>query len=246
MIPAAYEKTFDVMDSHCDFHRDTKISEILNQFQDVATVHAGLLNCSFDAMRARGYFWVLSRVSMDILHAPRAGEKVLVRTFPEKPLPLQCYRCYTMASETGERLVNGYSMWCALDLKRNRLTPIRNISLLDPENFETRDFDAALDKILEEPGEEVYTKIVRATDLDANIHMNNTRYADVILDAFPLEYLNTHRVSHLQINYLSQARAGDSIRVRKKAGAEDEFFVSGSIGDTICFSSHIIFGVYDK
>lgn len=242
MVSATYEKEFEVNDSHCDFRRNLKLSEILNLFQEVATIHASQLNCSFNAMRERGYFWVLSRVSMDILRIPKFGDKIVVRTFPEKPLPLQCHRCYTIESITGERFINGYSMWCVLDITRNRLTPIKNIQLFDPEMYLTKDFDASLDKILEEPDEYIYTKIVRPSDIDANIHMNNTRYADIITDAFSLEYLKENLVSHLQINFLNQSRASDEIKVYRIQGQkENEFFVNGKIVDTQCFSSKICF-----
>lgn len=242
MVSAAYEKEFEVNDSHCDFRRNIKLSEILNLFQDVATVHASQLNCSFNAMRERGYFWVLSRVSMDILKAPRFGDKIIVRTFPEKPLPLQCHRCYTIESvTTGERLINGYSMWCVLDTARNRLTPIKNIQLFDPEMYLEKDFDATLDKILEEPKEYAYAKTVHVSDIDANIHMNNTRYADVIVDAFSLDYLKEHLVSHLQINFLNQSRAGDEISICKMDEGNGKYCVNGTISNTPCFSSQICF-----
>ena len=238
-IAPFYEKKFEIGDSHVDFCRQLKLSEMLSRFQDVATVHAGMLNCGFQAMRERGYFWVLSRVELEILRAPKVGECVTVRTFPEKPLPLQCNRCYTMETEAGERLVNGYSMWCVLDLARNRLTPIRNIGLRDPISYMERDFDANLEKILEEPGAYVYTKQVRMSDLDANIHMNNTRYADVIADAFSMEEWQKSRISRIQINYLGQARAGDEIRVTKKEDRSKGIFVQGQIDETACFAAKL-------
>ena len=242
-IASVCERRYRLSDATCDFERNVKFSEILSMFQDVAVEHATMLNTGFDAMRQRGFFWVLTRVSFSVLRRPRVGETLVVRTFPEPPLPLQCHRVYTIETPRGERLVNGYSMWCVLDLARNRLTAIRNIGLADPAQYVKKDFSAQLDKIL--PGsciELAYVKTVRLSDLDANLHMNNVRYADAVLDAFSREEFEHHSVRSVQINYLAQARAGANISVFRSRAEEGTIIVEGKLDGTVpCFIARVQF-----
>ena len=47
----------------------------------------------------------------------------------------------------------------------------------------------------------IYTKTVRYSDLDINGHMNNTKYADVLVDALSVDELKDRFISEMQLNY---------------------------------------------
>jgi acyl-ACP thioesterase len=54
---------------------------------------------------------------------------------------------------------------------------------------------------------------VRNSDLDVNGHVNNTRYAQWILDSTPLESRPTGRVDRYEVNFLAEVQVGDAVAI---------------------------------
>ncbi len=60
---------------------------------------------------------------------------------------------------------------------------------------------------------EIYRHKVRYTDLDNNRHMNNLRYIPLFIDAYDLEYLDTHTLTDIEINYREQCFYDDELKI---------------------------------
>ena len=58
---------------------------------------------------------------------------------------------------------------------------------------------------------------VRNSDLDVNGHVNNTRYAQWILDSTPLEAHRTWRVDRYEVNFLAEIQVGDAVAIEQRA-----------------------------
>ena len=54
---------------------------------------------------------------------------------------------------------------------------------------------------------------VQFSEVDFYGHVNNTRYLDWCLDAIPAEWHRDYRVRSMVINFLSEVRYGENIRV---------------------------------
>jgi acyl-ACP thioesterase len=54
---------------------------------------------------------------------------------------------------------------------------------------------------------------VRNSDLDLNGHVNNTRYAQWILDSAPPEAHRTYRVERYEVNFLAEIQLGDAVAI---------------------------------
>jgi acyl-ACP thioesterase len=72
---------------------------------------------------------------------------------------------------------------------------------------------------------------VRTTDLDMNGHVNNTRFAQWVLDSLPLEAHEAHQLRSYEINFLAEARYRDRISIQAPVGRADHFFQGHRYGD---------------
>ena len=64
------------------------------------------------------------------------------------------------------------------------------------------------------------SRALHYSDTDVNGHVNNVRYVDFICDALHMENLGPERyVSSLQVGYLAECRAGETITLL--TGAQD-------------------------
>ncbi len=57
---------------------------------------------------------------------------------------------------------------------------------------------------------------VRNSDLDINQHVNNTKYAQWILDAIPYDYHRSLRLKTYSVNFLSETHLQDEVRVDRE------------------------------
>ena len=69
---------------------------------------------------------------------------------------------------------------------------------------------------------------VRYRDLDMNLHVNNVRYIERIIDSFPADFQQEHYLQEFEINYLAEALDGDYISA----------FVDKAVGEDTLGYSH--------
>jgi acyl-ACP thioesterase len=113
-------------------------------------------------------------------------------------------------------LIRGRSAWLIVDMEKRR--PLRPQSVVAP--FSSNEGHDALAGTGNEPppslpvrsfaGEPVMRRVCYS-DIDFNGHMNNTRYVQWIQDLLDLEILERAAQIRLDINYLSEARGGETI-----------------------------------
>jgi medium-chain acyl-[acyl-carrier-protein] hydrolase len=65
--------------------------------------------------------------------------------------------------------------------------------------------------------------------VDINGHVNSVKYIDHVLDLFSLDYYKSHRLKRIDIAYVAESHAGDTLCLYKKqtisTEEEDEYVV---------------------
>jgi acyl-ACP thioesterase len=231
---AKYSFTNIIPDRDCDFKSKLRISTLFGYLQDAASLHARNLGASVETLQEKfGVAWILMRLKVDILRMPTWLENITVETWPQKPAALY-ERDYLIKDETGEVLVRGSSVWVLMDLltrsiRKETLFDYKGIPLLTERAFKDRlgklRVDAALAPAIE--------KKIDYSDLDRNRHVNNTRYMDYAMDSIGTDYLNTHEVKQIEVNYVNETRSGETIIVSKGSSDSEDgvFYIEGTIAE---------------
>ena len=81
-------------------------------------------------------------------------------------------------------------------------------------------------------GEAVYSKKVRFSDYDHYFHVNNTKYADFMLDVFSAEELKNTLLSSVQITYVKQCKEGEEIIFSKEKN-DGFYLIEGKVNDEL-------------
>ncbi len=196
-----------------DFDKFDRIkpSSVLDLFQDAAGQHAEELGLGFDSMIERGYLWVLTRVKFEICENLKRYQNVTVETWPLPPHRLNYKREYCISDENGVVLVKGSSEWVVIDSNERRLLAVADIYPL--ESFcpvvmfqekigKVRDFDTAGEPYVVNPG---------FSELDINNHVNNTKYANYVLDALNPQIDDV--IKSFQIDYRKEVFAGTKLNI---------------------------------
>ncbi len=189
--------------------------EILFSFMlDSAWAHANKSEFSYDALKAEGQLWVLSRFLAVFHKLPRWEDEITVETWGKGTEKLFGMRDFIVQSREGEKLISATSAWLVIDRKTSRIQRIDLLNSNFPLQLEKNALDIKLGKIETQPSEKTgFEYTVRYSDLDVNKHVSSSRYMQWILDSFPAELIEQKNLKSCEINFLSEARLNDLVFV---------------------------------
>ena len=202
-----YEKCFELRAADFDRYDNVRPSSVLSLFQDVAGIHANELGIGFTELMARQTIWVLTKVRYRMVGRLQRYETVRVRTWPLPPARINFRREYCIEALDGTPLVHGTSEWVIVHSEKRRVLPATNV-YPEGEDYRTdTEFEGRLAKVPQfEAVGEGRCVVPSYTQLDINGHINNTCYADFVMDA--LSPAADTAVTGLQIDYHRELMAG--------------------------------------
>lgn len=210
-MKGVFKAAFNLRMSDFDCRKKLLPGAVLDIFQEVAGLHSELLGVGFEDMLKNELIWVLVKVRYKVLNEPRLHQRVLVKTWPLPPERISYRREYEICDEEGHPLILGSSEWVAVHSTRRRIMPAKAIYNLREEEFYTRlCFEEKGTKI--KPFETVdngFEICPRYCDIDLNGHVNNTKYANFVMDALSPE----RAIKAFQIDYHKEVFAGCDLKI---------------------------------
>lgn len=160
------------------------LPRLFKLLQDAAIAHASEYGATTTSV-ARGETWVLNRIAVAIARYPRVGEPLQVETWSSGIKGFKGYRDFRVRDGAGETLVSASSLWLYVSQGRKAIVRVpREIA----EGFPTH--AAAWCPDLEnqefEPPAAAAPAVplhLRYSDFDANAHVNNAAYLDLVQTA---------------------------------------------------------------
>jgi len=228
--------------TQCDFNNELRASGIVDILQDCARLHIQQLGYDDEAMKKLGYCWVLTYECYEVVsRMPHLGEKLHVNTWPHEKRKLEYDREIEIRDEFDNLLIKSYTNWVIIDREKRILTKAPEV-IIDGEfkgniNYEgpcKRKINLGRGDIINS-----YIHKVELTDLDANIHANNAKYLDFIMNSMNLEDYKPFK--SLELAFLHEARLGDEIKIDHFINEENIDCYRGYIKDLVCFEAKIKF-----
>jgi medium-chain acyl-[acyl-carrier-protein] hydrolase len=221
-----WNESFPVRSSDVGIANLLKPQALFQFFQEAAGNHATHLGVGYDALRRLGLFWVLSRVKVEIASLPRWGDEVTLTTWPKGVDRLFALRDFRMTGRDGATLARGTSCWLLVDSEKMRPRRLDSINRSFPLNDREHALQESLDKIpIPADLAPVYERKVMRSDLDVNNHVNNTEYVRWITDA--LGDGEGASLRALQINYLEEAKRGETLAFSAGCADGESWFIEG-------------------
>ncbi|MEG1620545.1 MAG: thioesterase [Oscillospiraceae bacterium] len=240
---ATYFFDSDVRDYQCDLNGDMKLSNLMKVIQKIGTDQLESLGITYDKLYASGIVFVLSKLGLKINRMPKANEKFLLRTTPQKCKGASFLRHTAMFSTAGEQLVECQTSWVIINPHdRKILRPAQFKFSLPCDDCEKTGIQVLETRI--KPSENVEfagIKEVKYSDLDVNRHMNNTVYGDVVMDFVPIEVATNKEIDTVFIHYQSEALFGEKIYINTDRLSENSYYVGGNKNEVKCFEAVISF-----
>lgn len=223
-----YEETFSVRVRDCDINGQWRPGAILESMQEAAGIHSELLGCGRDELLRRDIVWVLSRCELRMERYPHVGETVTISTFPV-PTRLYFFPRYFIIRDSGSNIIGrAGSLWLLLDLNTRKMLPPGDVGKMIPDNSDLpvpMSLPATVGALQGTEFVSEYHPVY--TDLDANGHVNNARYADWLCNSLGTEIMMKSEFASIIINFSSEIRPDDTVELRKTL-RDEEFTLHGS------------------
>lgn len=226
----------------CNMLSNLNFSELLRLTTDTAIEDYYERGISFTFLAERNYAILLSRIAFRFHKMPKANDVVTIATWEEKPEALQLMRAYEIKDRDGTPLVSGSSSWFVVDYASHRIIRTKDFTLR-PEPVRKEEHDCMTPGKIAIPENlvECASRPICWSDIDANSHMNNSRYGAFAIDCLPEEYQRKN-FTDFRINYSHEAKKGDTITMF--AAFDDEakkITVVGKRENATCFESELYY-----
>jgi acyl-ACP thioesterase len=214
-----YKKSFDVEFINTDFLRELKLSSLFGMIQEAAGPASEELGFGFTLMRERfNAAWILTRVRVDIARPAMWGDRIVVETWNRSHSRATFERDFIVWGEDGRRLASAVTKWVVLDVDTRAMLSAADFGFHEQDFDMPRAIEGKLGRIrAPENLTDAYERAIGYSDVDVNGHVNNARYVDFAMDALPLEYHREHAVKSIELGYVSESHAGETITLRRAA-----------------------------
>ncbi len=207
-----HQKRFQVRLFEAGPNGRTRVSSLLNYFQEAAGEHAALLGVSVtDLLPKKKLTWVLSRYHIRIWRYPLWSETVELKTWPSARQDYFALREFELHGAQGELLAAATSSWMMIDRQTKR--PVLLAGHLPA--FEEDNRRAVDDRFDPLPGvEKIDLQLslqVGLRDLDWNKHVNHVVYIEWALETAPTDLLTDYLPVEIEVDYRGEAFLGETI-----------------------------------
>jgi acyl-ACP thioesterase len=214
IIQKSREDEYSISFYEVDTKNEAFLPVLWSLMQETAWNHAEHLGVGYSHLMEHQYFWVLSRLSIQMEEYPRWGDRIRVKTWLTGIGRLFALRQFSIADSTGRMVGAAKSAWLVLDLKNRR--PQRIGPLFKHIQHLFADLSPAEEpRKISAPAhpkmEKSYT--VRYSDIDMHHHVNNIKYIEWILDSYPFEMNQAYQIHSFEINFLGESSHGDEISI---------------------------------
>lgn len=234
----SYTKIYTITTNYLDRFDTLSPKGILDLFQDIASRHAAMLNADYSDMMKLGLMWVIARNHIKIVKDMPYGGDVIVETWPLKPSHFYYDRMYLIKTLGGDTLVKGRSRWILMNHQTRRMESSLRYTYPQDDYLNVDLFDDDYPIIAKlQRDKPSFTHQVLLSELDHNMHFNNSRYAEVVYNI--LGQKEKSAIEDMYLYYHSEVKLDDVIVLQANV-IGNYTYISGYVGETLVFSSLVI------
>lgn len=198
------------------------LHELVKMAADIAVEDYRTRGMSREFLAEHGVAILVSRNSFRIHKMPEENSVIEISTWEEKPEVLQLVRCYTISDLDGNTLVSAKSTWLVMDLHGRKIMPTKQFTLRPAPQIQSESDCLKPSKIsIDENGFELFdSRKIKFSDIDANGHTTNSRYAAFVEDALGKEF-REKSPRDFRLNYSKELMLGDELFIYGKIDSEN-------------------------
>ena len=218
-----YIQKIDIQSYHTDQYGKASICSLFHFMLEAAWSHAQVMDWGYDQLQSHHMFWVLSRMYVIVEKYPVWQDKITLNTWSAGTDGIYAYREFIIEDENKEVLLRANTAWLILDIETKKIVLLKEYINTFPRYMET---SACREPERLRPGknaEQLRFLPILFSELDINKHFNSVKALERVLDHFGIEFLNQYEPETIEVNYLKEGLAGDSLAVSVRQTGENSY-----------------------
>ena len=217
-----YTEKYTVKWHDTDAARRVRPSELLVYMQETANRQFVSVGRNLDKERDSEHIgFILSKISLDFIEPVYAYEEIEVETFTCESRGFSFNRGFRILRD-GKEVARGASIWALVNINEGKLLRADAYDVgFENEPIVVTNAPLRIKMPKLDEFSCVGKRKIVYSDIDYNMHMNNTRYPNMLCDF--MEFPDTERISGMSLSYLNEAALGDEIEILR-AKTEDAYF----------------------
>lgn len=234
-----YTERYKIKWHDTDADRKVRPSMLLVYMQETANLQFVDAGESLDSIRDRtGMAYILSKLRLKIYKPLFAYEDISVETWICPSRGYSSVRCFRI-NRGGETVAEGDSVWAIIDLADKKLCRADSVNTpFEPDEPLTLDVPNHAKIPRDLTPEQVGKRTILYSDIDYNMHMNNTRYPDMLCDYMPYEKIS--HIRSMSLSYLHEAALGDTLDIMRADDGKSYYFKTVNQNGTVCLEATVI------
>ena len=221
-----------------DAERRVCLSRILEYMQETSNGHTRATGRNLDRLRdEKQLAYILSKLRLEILQPLYAFEDIVVETWTSPSRGYSSLRSFQILRD-GEVVARADSTWALVNVAdRSLCKPDEAGYAFEHEEPVAIDLPLRIRFPSDVPLEKIGERQVVYSDLDYNMHRNNTRYPNMLCDFLPLEEIG--RIRGMILSYLHEGAFGSKLTVLCAKTETERFFRTVAEDGTVCLEAQV-------
>jgi medium-chain acyl-[acyl-carrier-protein] hydrolase len=205
-----YAKEYTVPYYDSDVNGLLKIPAMLNIALQISGLQSAELGRSDAFVATFGLTWVVTHYEVNVTRLPNFNETVTIETEAENYNKFFCYRSFWFKDVDGNELIHIFSTFVLMDLEERKMSQVLEEIIAPYESEKIKKIHRAPAIAPIKNGESVPYR-VRFSDIDANKHVNNSKYFDWMTDTLGYDFLTTHSVKTINLRFVKEVEFGKMV-----------------------------------
>ena len=216
--------TYTVMGTDTDYQDRLQMNALFSMLQEAASCNATEHGWGFEKLDGEDYCWILLRMSVRMQRLPSWREKVHVDTWSRGADKLYFHRDFIIMDENKNRIGAATSIWILADRISHRPVRPDHVFSLEKTQFDPvgvlpfeppklRTTYSAEEMASGEYASQTLVKYADFSEIDRNLHVNNTRYVAWSIDAAHRQSLEQGDIFGIDICYHAEIKFGEKVHL---------------------------------
>lgn len=230
-----YDYSIDSRDT--DYTGHATLTAMCHYILEAAAEDADLNGFGVADLNCGNCSWVLSRMAVEFGRRLSKNDRFTVRTWVSDVSRMMTTRNMTITAEDGSHVASAVTLWAIIDLEKRIAVDVRpfidcsKAVIAEPMPIEKPCRIGQIETRQSAAHQVAYS------DIDFNRHVGSLKYMEWMLDMLPEEYFEKKQAGRVDINFLHEARYGQTVAINYEQRDESLFEITDNDGQAMCRAS---------
>ncbi|MGP6139414.1 acyl-[acyl-carrier-protein] thioesterase [Jeotgalibaca sp. A127] len=210
-----YRNRHVVQTYECDVQKEMTLPALINAMVETSGLQSHALGNTNEFMNDLGLAWIIIQYDITINRMPTRREEITLETEALSYNRFFTYRAFRAFDEAENLLAEAITTFGVMAVETRKLTTVTQelVAPYQAEEIRTMRRSPKIQPVNPEKATSMPFR-VRYLDIDGNMHVNNAKYFDWIINSVDVDILRNYKMKSISIKYEKEVGYGNVIESR--------------------------------